>query len=112
MAWNTLFWGGKLFQQYVVDAWASIEQSKLNWVRFHQKELRVDVYQGLRDAAMGDRNENINLAEHGQRIMLRFHSSIFAISFILAIICFVIFSFIFCYHLYFGTWTILVIFCR
>ena len=26
----TLFWGGKLFQQFVVDAWASIEQSKLN----------------------------------------------------------------------------------
>jgi hypothetical protein len=38
-----LFWGGKLFQQYVVDAWASIEQSMLNWVRFHQKELRADV---------------------------------------------------------------------
>ena len=64
----TLFWGGKLFQQYVVDAWASIEQSKLNWVRFHQKELRSDVYQGLRDAAMGD--NNVNLAEHGQHIIL------------------------------------------
>src|ERR1700679_63716 len=65
-----LFWGGKLFQQYVVDAWASIEQSKLNWVRFHQKELRADVYQGLRDAAVGDHQENLNLAEHGQRIIL------------------------------------------
>ena len=39
-----LFWGEKLFQQYVVDAWASIEQSMLNWFRFHQKELRADVY--------------------------------------------------------------------
>ena len=65
-----LFWAGKLFQQYVVDAWASIEQSKLNWVRYHQKELRADVYQGLRDAAMGDRDENFNLAEHGQRLIL------------------------------------------
>ena len=64
------FWGGKLFQQFAVDAWASIEQSKLNWVRHHQKELRADVYQGLRDAAMGDRNENFNLAEHGQRLIL------------------------------------------
>ena len=45
-----LFWGGKSFQQYVVDAWASIEQSNLNWARFHQKELRADVYQGLREA--------------------------------------------------------------
>ena len=65
-----LFWGGKLFQQYVVDAWASIEQNMLNWVRFNQKELRADVYQGLRDAAMGDRDENFNLAEHGQRLIL------------------------------------------
>ena len=65
-----LFWGGKLFQQYVVDAWASTEQNMLNWVRFHQKELRADIYQGLRDAAAGDRDENFNLAEHGQRIIL------------------------------------------
>ena len=65
-----LFWGGKLFQQYVVDAWASVEQNMLNYVRFHQKELRADVYQGLRDAAMGDRDENFNLAQHGQRLIL------------------------------------------
>jgi len=36
----SLFWGGNLLQQYVVDAWASIEQSKLNWIRNHQKELK------------------------------------------------------------------------
>ena len=60
-----LLWGGNLFQQYVVDAWASVEQSNLNWVRHHQKELRADVYSGLRDAALGDRDNNINLAEHG-----------------------------------------------
>ena len=28
-----LFWAGKLFQQFIVDAWASIEQNMLNWVR-------------------------------------------------------------------------------
>jgi hypothetical protein len=28
-----LHWGGNLFQQYVVDAWASVEQSNLNWVK-------------------------------------------------------------------------------
>ena len=62
-----LFWGGNLFQQYVVDAWASVEQNNLNWARNHQKELRADVYSGLRDAALGD---NVNLAEHGTRIIL------------------------------------------
>ena len=59
-----------LLQEFVVDAWASVEQSTLNWVRFHQKELRADVYSGIRDAVLGDREENINLAEHGQRIIL------------------------------------------
>jgi hypothetical protein len=36
-----LLWGGNLFQQFVVDAWASVEQSNLNWVKHHQKELRI-----------------------------------------------------------------------
>jgi hypothetical protein len=65
-----LFWGGNLLQEYVVDAWASIEQNNLNWIRHHQKELRADVYSGLRDVAMGNRDENINLAEHGSRIIV------------------------------------------
>ena len=54
----------------MVDAWASMEQSTLNWIRHHQKELRAEVYSGLRDAALGDRDENVNLAEHSQRIIL------------------------------------------
>ena len=65
-----LLWGGNLFQQFVVDAWASIEQSTLNWVKHHQKELQAEVYSGLRDAALGDRDDNMNLAEHGRRIIL------------------------------------------
>ena len=65
-----LFWGGNLFQQFVVDAWASVEQSNLNWIRHHQKELRADVYSGLRDAVFGDNDNNINMAEHGRRFIL------------------------------------------
>jgi hypothetical protein len=63
-------WGGNLFQQFVVDAWASVEQSNLNWIKNNQKELQADVYSGLRDAVLGDRDNNLNLAEHGQRIIL------------------------------------------
>ncbi|KAF8801157.1 hypothetical protein BYT27DRAFT_7047348, partial [Phlegmacium glaucopus] len=65
-----LQWGGNLFQQYVVDAWAAVEQSTLNWIKHHQKDLRAEVYSGLRDAVLGDRDNNINLAEHGRRIIL------------------------------------------
>ncbi|ETW79519.1 hypothetical protein HETIRDRAFT_428038 [Heterobasidion irregulare TC 32-1] len=47
---ETIFRAGKLFQQYVVDAWASIESSNLFWIRNHQKEIRADKYQSLFDA--------------------------------------------------------------
>ena len=61
--------GGKLLQQYVVDAWASTEQSELNWIRHHQKELRADVYQGLRDQA-AQPGHDTDMSELGQRIIL------------------------------------------
>ncbi|XP_026377985.1 uncharacterized protein LOC113272351 [Papaver somniferum] len=52
---QTILRGGRLFQQFVVDAYATIEQSKLNWVRGNQEELRCDMYKGIREAvAAGD----------------------------------------------------------
>lgn len=66
---TTVLRGGKLLQQYVVDAWASTEQSELNWIRHHQKELRADVYQGLRDQA-AQPGHDTDMAEIGQRIIL------------------------------------------
>lgn len=47
---NTLQRGCRLWQQYLVDAWATIEQSRLQWVTDHQDELRADLYKGLADA--------------------------------------------------------------
>lgn len=37
---------GRLFQQYIVDAYAIIEQNRLNFVRTNQKKIRSDFYQG------------------------------------------------------------------
>jgi len=51
----SLFYGGKLFQQFVVDAWANCEQRKLNWARTHQHTLRSELYQRLQDTAVHDR---------------------------------------------------------
>ncbi|XP_017221355.2 uncharacterized protein LOC108198086 [Daucus carota subsp. sativus] len=45
----TLRLGGRLFQQYIVDSFSSIEQARLYWVRKHQKELRRDLYNNIRD---------------------------------------------------------------
>jgi len=67
---TTLFWGGELLQQYTVDVWSSIEQSNLNWVRHHQKKLRTNIYQGLKNAAVGNRDENMNLEQNGKHIIL------------------------------------------
>jgi hypothetical protein len=47
--------GGRLRHQYIVDAYAAIEQNRLKYLRLNQKKLRVDLYQGLQDAiAAGD----------------------------------------------------------
>ncbi|KAI9918650.1 hypothetical protein PsorP6_011330 [Peronosclerospora sorghi] len=37
--------GGRLLQQYIVDAYAAIEQSRLNYFLQNQKTLRADLYQ-------------------------------------------------------------------
>ncbi|KAH9536339.1 hypothetical protein CY35_17G102200 [Sphagnum magellanicum] len=59
--------GDQLRQQYIVDAYAGIEQSCLKYLRLNQKKLRADLYQGLQDAiAAGD----TSAAAIGQRIIL------------------------------------------
>jgi hypothetical protein len=47
---NTLFRAQRLFQQYVVDAAATYDQNRLNWVYHNQSTIRADQYQGLADA--------------------------------------------------------------
>ena len=58
---SPIFWGGKLFQQYVVDAYVKTEASRLDYRRRNQKALRVDLYQGLMDHVESqDANNNRN----------------------------------------------------
>lgn len=40
---------GKLTQQYIVDAYCTMEADRLDWVRQNQKQLRVEHYKGLHD---------------------------------------------------------------
>ena len=42
-----IFMAGKLFQEYIVDAWALCEQSRLLYIQTHQKELQAETYQGV-----------------------------------------------------------------
>ena len=65
---NHLFLSGKLFQEYVCETWAVSEQNRLNYARMNQKKLRVEVYQGLRDAVAADADVDLN--ELGKRFIL------------------------------------------
>ncbi|KAF8396453.1 hypothetical protein HHK36_018072 [Tetracentron sinense] len=60
--------GGRLFQQFVVDCYAAIEQQRLNWVRLNQDKLRLDLYKGLEDAVT---TSNVNASAVGERYYLR-----------------------------------------
>ncbi|XP_074346354.1 uncharacterized protein LOC141685131 [Apium graveolens] len=56
--------GGRLWQQYIVDAFTAIEQYRLDWIRGHQTTIRSDMYHNIRDALnKGDSNpENVGKA--------------------------------------------------
>nr|GEV87429.1 hypothetical protein [Tanacetum cinerariifolium] len=54
---TTLHKGGRLFQQYLVDAYTAIEGQRLRWTQNNQDTLRVDLYHNVCDAiTKGDTN--------------------------------------------------------
>jgi len=63
---SLLLRGGRLFQQYLVDMWAAADQNRLNYLHFHQTEIRSTLYKGLSDAI----NNNVDLHDVGQRFVL------------------------------------------
>ncbi|CAN1120468.1 hypothetical protein LINPERHAP2_LOCUS212 [Linum perenne] len=57
----------KLFQQYVVNAYALVEAERLDWIKNNQRKLRRHYFTGLVDAYMrGD----LDLTHSGQRVIL------------------------------------------
>jgi hypothetical protein len=65
---NHLFLTGKLFQEYVVEAWAVAEQNRLKYQKLNQKKLRVEVYKGIADAV--NANDEVNWDQIGRRFIL------------------------------------------
>ena len=63
-----LFLAGHLFQEFVVDSWALVEQSRLFWVRKNQSTLCSDVYRGFVDTVT--QNPEADANQLGQRIIL------------------------------------------
>nr|GEY54823.1 DNA helicase [Tanacetum cinerariifolium] len=55
--YNLLPRGGKLFQQYVVTAYCVVEQTRLDYIRQTQNDIRNEYLSGIYDAILrGDRN--------------------------------------------------------
>ncbi|GKD37705.1 helicase, partial [Tanacetum coccineum] len=64
---TTLIRGGRLFQQYLFDAYTAVEEQRLKWTRNNQDTQRVDLYHNLYDVVTrGD----ANAAGLGKRIVL------------------------------------------
>lgn len=55
---NPILYGGKLFQQWAVDSYLSVEANNLNYIRFKQSNLRVELYRGLMDHLNDFSNNN------------------------------------------------------
>ncbi|XP_078431367.1 uncharacterized protein LOC144703147 [Wolffia australiana] len=51
---RVLHLSGRLFQEYVVDAYAKVEESRLHWIRCNQVMLRASLYRGLIDQVATD----------------------------------------------------------
>ena len=49
--------GGRLWQQYVVDAFTAIEQYRLDWISGNQTTIRSDLYTSVRDAVRKGDND-------------------------------------------------------
>ncbi len=62
-----LLWGGRLRQQYIVDAYAVVEQTHLTYLRLNQKKFHADFYQGLKDTIVASDNSATAI---GQRIIM------------------------------------------
>jgi hypothetical protein len=69
--WDTdgiaLLRGDRLRHQYIVDAYAAIEQNRLKYMCLNKKKLHADLYQGLQDAIVAGDNNAVAI---GQRIIL------------------------------------------
>uniref|UniRef100_A0A7I4YZJ6 Helitron_like_N domain-containing protein n=1 Tax=Haemonchus contortus TaxID=6289 RepID=A0A7I4YZJ6_HAECO len=53
-SFNAILHAGKLFRQFVVDAYVKVEQNRLNFQRKNQMVLRADSYRGLQDYLAGE----------------------------------------------------------
>jgi len=67
--YSLLLRGGSLFQRYLVDTFAVIDQSRLEFLHYNQPALRACLYSGLEDAIEAGEGD-VDIASLGQRFIL------------------------------------------
>jgi len=58
LLYDTLLMGCNLALQYWCDQWIKIEEQRLKYFQFHQKNIKADLYQGLADAVAANDHRN------------------------------------------------------
>ncbi|XP_058775558.1 uncharacterized protein LOC131649820 [Vicia villosa] len=64
---HTLLMSRRLFQQFLVDGFTMMESHRLNYIRKHQKKLRVSKYKNLNGP---EQDQNTQGANKGKRVVL------------------------------------------
>ncbi|OMO57296.1 DNA helicase PIF1, ATP-dependent [Corchorus olitorius] len=64
---ETLLRGGRLFQQFCVDAFSAVQEGELHWLDNHQKEIMADMYTNVKDLM---RRCDVDASGAGKRIVL------------------------------------------
>ena len=49
---NTIIKGGRLYQQFLVDAFVNVEEDRLDYIRANQSDLRSEIYKGIHEAIL------------------------------------------------------------
>ncbi|KAF7113535.1 hypothetical protein RHSIM_RhsimUnG0115000 [Rhododendron simsii] len=64
--YSTILRGGKLFQKFLVDGWASTEQNRLTFYKMNQGKFRVELYEDLKGIGPDELGPN----QIGKRVVL------------------------------------------
>jgi hypothetical protein len=66
---STILRGCRLFQTYLVDMFACIDQERLRFIQTQQPRLRTTLLNGIEDA-LSSNDDNVDLHQLGQRVIL------------------------------------------
>jgi hypothetical protein len=64
---STIVFSRRLFHQFLVDSFSTIESARLKYLKDHQQDLRADMYKGLTEAILRGDSDGSNT---GKRVVL------------------------------------------